>query len=67
MMSISRKGTLAAYRSDGIINPYLDFSLSIMYHCATFDSGRLSYLPGVFRLVVIDAKMFPLMIFKDNV
>lgn len=67
MMSISRKVGLALYHSDVIINPYLNLSLSIMYHCATFDSEQFYYLPGASNVVVIDVKMFPLMIFKDNV
>jgi len=47
MLSISRK--LKDWLSvffDPIINPFLKFSLSIMYRCATYDGEQFYYLPG---------------------
>jgi len=58
---------LAVYCFDPIINPFLKFSLSIMHRCATYDGEQFYYLPGASILVVIDAKMFQLMIFSDDV
>jgi hypothetical protein len=58
---------LAVCCFDPIINPCLKFSLSIMYRCATYDGEQFYYLPGASILVVIDAKMFQLMILNDHV
>lgn len=58
---------LAVCCFDPIINPFLKFSLSIMYRCATYDGEQFYYLPGASIWVVIDAKMFQLMIFNDDV
>lgn len=58
---------LAVNCFDPIINPFLNFSLSIMYRCATNDGEQFYYLPGASIWVVIEAKMFQLMIFNDDV
>lgn len=58
---------LAVCCFDPIINPFLNFSLSIMYRCATYHGEQFYYLPGASILVAIDAQMFQLMIFNDDV
>ena len=58
---------LAVCFFDPIINPFLNFSLSIMYRCATYDGEQFYYLPGASIGVVIEAKMFQLMILTDDV